>query len=101
MRRCVLDPTICNSSLFRDFLSVQREEDCAAAKEAVQQFVNMQATISHEQTQPVASVTSQGAQVVPDVRSVVCLNYRVRWRICYERQNSHTYIFAGIFVKYK
>ncbi|GAB5591604.1 hypothetical protein Unana1_06504 [Umbelopsis nana] len=70
MRRCVLDPTICNSSLFRDFLSVQREEDCAAAKEAVQQFVNMQATIAHEQTQPVASVTSQGAQVVPDVRSV-------------------------------
>jgi hypothetical protein len=76
MRRCGLDPTISKSSLFRDFLSVQREEDCAAAKEAVQQFVNMQATITNEQTQAVRSVTSEDAQV-PDVRSLVSLNSRL------------------------
>ncbi|KAH8556428.1 kinase-like domain-containing protein, partial [Umbelopsis sp. PMI_123] len=49
VRRCVLDPIVGKSSLFRDFLTVQREEDSAAAKEVVQQFVNMQATISNKQ----------------------------------------------------
>ncbi|CAO3682697.1 unnamed protein product [Umbelopsis vinacea] len=49
--------------------SGNREEDCAAAKEAVQQFVNRQATITNEQTQAVLSVKSEDAEV-PDVRSV-------------------------------
>ncbi|KAG2182348.1 hypothetical protein INT43_007278 [Umbelopsis isabellina] len=71
MRRCALDPVISKSSLFRDFLSVQREEDSAAEKEILQQFVNMQATLSTEQQQsPVLdSVTSEDAQV-PDVTPV-------------------------------
>ncbi|KAI9287054.1 kinase-like domain-containing protein [Umbelopsis sp. AD052] len=72
MRRCVLDPTISKSSLFRDFLTVQREEDSAAAKEVVQRFVNMQATISNEQQHQIRhanSVASEDAQV-PDARSV-------------------------------
>ncbi|KAJ2964203.1 hypothetical protein NQZ79_g780 [Umbelopsis isabellina] len=71
MRRCALDPIISKSSLFRDFLSVQREEDSAAEKEVLQQFVNMQATLSTEQQQsPVLdSVTSEDAQV-PDVTPV-------------------------------
>lgn len=71
MRRCALDPVISKSSLFRDFLSVQREEDSAAEKEILQQFVNMQATLSTEQQlSPVlGSVTSEDAQV-PDVTPV-------------------------------
>jgi hypothetical protein len=90
MRRCVLDPTISKSSLFRDFLTVQREEDSAAAKEVVQRFVNMQATISNEQQQQTRhanSVASEDAQV-PDARSVVSL-MKSGARFCYECQ-SHT-----------
>ncbi|KAI9011957.1 kinase-like domain-containing protein [Phycomyces nitens] len=42
LRRCALDPFISRSSLFRDFLSAQREEDSVGSKDGVQCLVNRQ-----------------------------------------------------------
>ncbi|KAL0077669.1 kinase-like domain-containing protein [Phycomyces blakesleeanus] len=42
LRRCALDPFISRSSLFRDFLSAQRDEDSVGSKDGVQHYVNRQ-----------------------------------------------------------
>ncbi|KAI7865539.1 kinase-like domain-containing protein [Spinellus fusiger] len=42
LSQCALDPFIGRSSLFRDFLSAQREEDSIASKDRVQHYVDQQ-----------------------------------------------------------
>jgi hypothetical protein len=44
LRRCAIDTSIGKSSLFRDFFTPQRDEDCSTAKERMQSYVEMHAT---------------------------------------------------------
>ena len=44
LRRCALDSSIGKSSLFRDFFTPQRDEDCSTAKERMQSYMEMHAT---------------------------------------------------------
>ncbi|KAG2180253.1 hypothetical protein INT43_004042 [Umbelopsis isabellina] len=43
LRRCAEDNVVGKSSLFRDFFTPQRDEDCSTAKERMQNYMNMHA----------------------------------------------------------
>jgi hypothetical protein len=43
LRRCAQDNVVGKSSLFRDFFTPQRDEDCSTAKERMQNYMNMHA----------------------------------------------------------
>ncbi|KAG0179310.1 hypothetical protein DFQ28_003020 [Apophysomyces sp. BC1034] len=55
LRRCALDPVISRSTLFRDFLSVQRDEDSVSSKAVVESYVHQ--------------------RVIEEERSRVCENF--------------------------
>lgn len=71
LRKCAVDPTIRFSSLFRDFFSVQREDDHAAPKEAVQTYVTRQAMLMEEQMQQLQQAAKEGPVTSPSVAARV------------------------------
>ncbi|KAI8381069.1 kinase-like domain-containing protein [Radiomyces spectabilis] len=56
LRRCALDPVIGRSSLLRDFLSAQRDEDRVASKQLIQSYVHRQ-LIENERNQMMCDFT--------------------------------------------
>ncbi|RUS14612.1 hypothetical protein BC937DRAFT_93562 [Endogone sp. FLAS-F59071] len=71
LRKCAVDPTVRFSSLFRDFFSVQRDDDHAAPKEAVQTYVTRQAMLMEEQMQQLQQAAKQGPVTSPSVAARV------------------------------
>jgi hypothetical protein len=75
LRRCALDSSIGKSSLFRDFFTPQRDEDCSTAKERMQSYMEMHATAwmneqhQHDQNKKQKQKQKQKAPLHPGDRS--------------------------------